>query len=128
MSYAIRLHDDPPVVWVTMGEDFCKEDFEPHVADVFELLNGLDTPLYQIIDIRAIKVGFDDVMEFLRLGARGDRALTTHPKNRGNLIITDSRFYALVAQGLRTASFGNVNVQTYTTPEAALEWLRKASA
>ncbi len=128
MNYSIEILQDPHVMHVVMHEGFQQADFEAHVQDVWRTLDSLEEPLYQIIDIRAVMLEFDAVMEFLRIAVRGDKALPNHPMNRGNLVVTDNRLYQLVIQGLRTASFGNISIYAYNSLDAALDWVRKQAA
>ncbi|MCA9915146.1 MAG: hypothetical protein KC496_17445 [Anaerolineae bacterium] len=128
MNYSIEILNDPRVMHVTMHEGFQQEDFADHVRDVWRTLDSLEEPLYQIIDIRGVELSFDDVMEFLRVAVRGEHPLPSHPMNRGNLVVTDSRLYQLVIKGLRTASFGNISIHAYESLDAALHWVYRQAA
>lgn len=124
MNYSITLLEDPSVLMIRIAEDFSKADFEAHIKDVRAVFATLENPLYQIVDVRSVNLGFDDVMAFLHMSVRSEESITPHPMNLGNLIVTKNRFYQLVIQGLSKATFGAVRIQVFEAVDEALEWVR----
>ncbi len=127
MNYSIEILDDPYVMLVQVKETVTRDDFEQHIQEVREIFATLTEPLYLILDIRNVRLGFDDVMLFLQMGFRNEETITNHPMNRGHLVITDNRFYRTVMFGLQRSSFGAVKLRAFDSLEAALEWAQEHS-
>lgn len=123
MNYTIEILDEPSVLLIRILQDFSRADFESHIRDVRNVFASLETPIYQIIDVRAVNLGLDDVMAFVKLSVRSEESITTHPMNRGNIIITENRFYQMVVTGIARASFGSVRIEVFESLDAALDWV-----
>lgn len=129
MSYRIEHMADLPVVFVSFDEDF---DFGRDIPlldkEVRVLLDSLTSPVYYIIDTRNMKMTFNDIMEGVQLGTRGEKPTLLHPTIKQNIFITTSKAISMVARGLNTASFGSVDIKIYATVEEALAYVRSHAA
>ncbi len=129
MKYKIEVLSDLPVLITSFEEDFgSTEDIESYIAELVATYDSLDHKVYAITDTTNLKLTFDKVMEFLRVALRTDENLNRHPNKIGNIVITTSNFYQAVIKGLRTASFGNMQLEVFDSRESALSWVRDQAA
>ncbi|MDX2137706.1 MAG: hypothetical protein SF123_06390 [Chloroflexota bacterium] len=125
MAYTIQQIQGLPVVQVTLGSDFNGlEDITASTEELFRIFSALDTPHYQITDARELKMDFEMLMDFVRVGVRGEYSIANHPKNAGIIFVTSNRFYEVALNGLNTAAFGMLKVRVFDSLEAALAWVR----
>lgn len=129
MKHSIEVMTDLPVVIVQFEEGFgSAEDIQAYVEEIGQTYETLDKKVYNITDTTNLNLTFDKVMEFLRVSMRSDYNLASHPMKLGNIVITTSTFYNAVIKGLRSASFGNMNIEVFDSVDAALKWVRERAA
>ncbi len=129
MNHTITVMDDLPVLLVQFERAFgSSEDIETYVNTLQEAYDALEKKVYNITDTRNLSLSFDKVMEFLRVSMRSNTSLTNHPMKLGNIVITSSGFYQAIITGLRSATFGNMNIQVFDSVDEALAWVREQAA
>lgn len=126
MGYTIEHWADPPLILVTLGEDFdVAQDIADSTKALYDIFNSLTEPMFQVTDATHLKIDFDGLMEFVRVGVRGEHSMVDHPNSRGILVITNNRFYELAIKGMTTAAFGTLKMYAFASREAAFEWVRR---
>lgn len=129
MHHSIEVLDDLPVLIVRFEEGFGgSEDIKAYVHDLGQAYDSLEKKVYNITDTRNLSLTFDKVMEFLRVSMRDNQNLTRHPMKLGNIVVTSSSFYQAIIKGLRSATFGNMNIQVFESLDEALNWVRTQAA
>lgn len=125
MAYQLEHLQNLPVVQVTLGADFNGlEDITASTEELFRIFSALETPHYQITDARNLKMDFETLMDFIRVGVRGEYSIANHPKNAGIIIVTTNRLYEVAVNGLNTAAFGMLKVRVFPSIEAAFGWVQ----
>jgi hypothetical protein len=120
--HTLTLMEDPPVLIGTPQKGFSiAEDWAPGEAEMRQILDAREEPLFYISDIRVMKLTLDDLIAGANLGSRGQAPIWQHPKIRGVYLISDLKMVELAARGLNSPIFGNMKVRVYKTVEAALE-------
>ena len=129
MPFTLEKRNDVNVVIATFDAEFQGEDqIKAYAKDSRELYDGLDSPVYLIIDCTDLNFSFNDVMTMIKDGVLGEHTIVNHPMNKGISLITDKRFYQMAAKGLNTASFGNLQIEIFKTVDEAIAWVREQVA
>lgn len=116
---------DEPIVLVTVfnGYDFGNDMLESNKPS-FELLDSQDSPVYWVLDMRQVKLGFEQLISSSSAMTRGEKPLWHHPMIRQTVIVTDAGMIKLAVKGLSSPTFGNLAVRVFGTVEEALDYAR----
>lgn len=87
-------------------------------------LDQFDTPIYFIVDQRAVHLDLQGLIETMNLLSRGDDALLKHPKIREVLLVQTDELGRMAAEGLSDDIFGSFKIDIFNTPEDALTYAR----
>lgn len=130
MSYTLEQHATLPAIIATWHDDFdFMRDAHAYSADMRDLLNSQDSPVFYVMDISVWKnMPFNDLIEATSLAARGKDANFHHPMNMGTLIITNDPAVTISANGLKSDAFGNANVFVFSTLDDALAFASQKAA
>ncbi|MCA9915147.1 MAG: hypothetical protein KC496_17450 [Anaerolineae bacterium] len=123
MNYSIEMLENDSIMYVQFRKGFGKDDLQSYLDEARALYAAAESPVYQILNIEDLALGFDDIMEFLSMSFRGERNATKHPMNRGTLIVTKNVLYQMMARGLTHVSFGSMKIQVFESLEAAQTWI-----
>ncbi len=128
MSYIYEKLPSEAILVLTYNADYqVKSEGLPSIEEGVRLLNAEEKPVFLIIDLLKIpSLRMYDIVEGASMATRQTQLLT-HPKNRENLLITQSKLYSMVAKGLDSFAFGNAKLKTFDTVDEALAYARQAS-
>ncbi len=125
MAFKIQKLPNEPVVLATMEVDFNMiRDSEAAIAETVAILDASPEPLVYISDTSNVTFSYDETVEGTNAVARGENPLFHHPNIRQVLMVVGNVMQEMVAQGMRTDTFGNVNVVTFKSLDEALAHVR----
>lgn len=128
MAYQISMIENGRAMLVNNDPDF---DFAIHgravIGEVLSRLDKLDHPVFYVVDVRQIKMSFDDTTQFINMLTQGDNPLLKHPNIRAIINIVGDSFSRMVSQGMTADAFGNLNIQIVEDMDAALDYIRSQS-
>lgn len=128
MLYTIeKLPEEPIIILVHEGQQDPQE-IDEAADEIVPLLDAQPEPVFLVLDIRGLAIRLEDMPAAAAKATRGSGAPLHHPNIRENLIVSSSGLVRLGAQGLRSATFGNVNVRVFETPEQAIDYCREKIA
>lgn len=122
MPFSIDKVPDAPIVILVHESNHAMSEMGDVIDALAAALDAQPVPIFLVIDIRGLTMGLDDMTSAATTATRGPGALLHHPNVRENLLISKAGLIKLGAQGLRSATFGQVNVRVFDTTEQALEY------
>lgn len=126
MSFTVEKHPDLPCLIVTVLPGFrLKRDMPESDRLTLELLDAAGGPLFNVLDLTRARLSLSDVIDGANMGSRGSEPIWKDPRIRQTLIVTSSRVIELAAAGMNSPAFGNLNVGTFPTLDAALQYIRE---
>lgn len=128
MPYSIEKLPDAPIVVVVHESKQVMSEMADLMDEIRPILDAQPEPVFLVMDIRNLGIALDDLGAAANTAARGPAALLHHPNVRENLLVSTTGLVKLGALGLRTATFGNVNIRLFDTPEQALDYCREKIA
>ena len=127
--FTLTLMDNLPVMIAVLEKDFViAEDWAPGEAEMRQVLDSREEPLFFISDFRELKLNLDDVIAGANIGSRGQDPIWQHPKIRGVYLISNLKIVELAVKGLSSPVFGYPKVKAFNTVEKALEDIRSLLA
>jgi hypothetical protein len=128
MPYTIdNLPDEPIMILVHEGSQSLQE-IDQARDDMVLALDAQPEPVFLVLDIRRLAIGLDDMPGAAAKATSGSSAPLHHSNIRESLIVSSSGLVKLGALGLRTATFGSVNVRVFETTEQAIDYCREKIA
>ena len=125
MSFTVQMLADAPAVLLTLSAEYnLFTDFPKSYKTVSEMLNGLDEPVYYVMDVRAVAFDMNVIMQAASSTSRTDQGTFHHPNVKSVLLVSSDEVIHAAAEGLRTDIFGNVRVQTFYNLHDALTYAR----
>ncbi|MBI5960124.1 MAG: hypothetical protein HY866_15395 [Chloroflexi bacterium] len=125
MGYKVEALLDEPIIIETWDEHYnVMTDGLKASQDIIKLMDAASGPVTVIVDMRAAKLTFDDIL-LMAKAASSDKAPSRHPKQRRRIIVTDSHMISFAAQGLDSEVFGHIVVDIATSMEDALNMARQ---
>lgn len=123
MSATIQRLDDEPIIIVTHEGHLTLEISESVTAQVAEILENSDVPLYGIIDVRDVTSSFSEILDILIQQSR--RTPGTLPTQQGRVVLVGSHVLIRLFQKLlRERRFGGVILSVYYSMDEALAAVR----
>jgi hypothetical protein len=114
MSYKLERLSDLPVLHLSFAEDVQFAEFvERFSDDVFNALEKESRAVYYLIDVRNLKLSFNDILNGVQLGTKSGHSNLRHRNIKQVIVISQSKAIATVAKGLNTVSFGNINAVVF---------------
>lgn len=121
MSFSIELLPDEPILFQVWDEDYSvKDEAEENIRQIRELLDSATEPVFFINDMRFVHLTLDDIIIGANATGRGEAPVFQHPNIREVVFISESKLLELGARGMKSATFGNVDIKVFKTPEEAL--------
>jgi hypothetical protein len=125
MGYKITKLPGEPILVETWDANFdVAKDGRRASQEIIEKMEELNQMVVVIVDMRAAKLSFDDIL-MMAQSASGKDAPARHPLQRRRIIVTDSSIVSLAAQGLDSEVFGHIAVDIATSMEEALDKARE---
>ena len=125
MSYQIEMIEDGKAMLVTNDPEFdFAKDGAAVIQDVMTRLDALKESVFYVVDLRELKLSFDDTQTFVNMLARGDNPLLQHKNIREIIYIIGDIFQQIVAKGMESDVFGNLQSKTFADLDDALEYIR----
>jgi len=129
MNYSVEVLSDLPVMLVRFEAAFgTAEDIESYIQEVKSVYSNLDRKVYDLTDVTKLDLSFVKVMEFLRVVLRSENRIPENSMRLGSVVITTSHFQRAMIKGLRSATFGNIQIEVFDSLDAALTWVRAQAA
>jgi hypothetical protein len=126
MGFHAEVFQDEPILMVTLDGEFTVGGTLPDLmAHVVGVLDAAPQKLFYVVDMRNMKVSFEDVMNGANVAARGAGSFLHHPNIREIVLISTDKMIALSVQGLRSPVFGLESVSLFPTVEEALSYARQ---
>lgn len=126
MPYTLELRKDLATIFGTIRLPLNIMDELPTASqEVMHILDQSNRPLYYISDVSQLadSLTLDDLIKAANVLVRGPYAFASHPNFRALILITNDSLTSLAATGLRSDSFGNVQVEIFATMEDALAFV-----
>lgn len=119
-TFDVTQLPDAPIVYVTLEEDYKVErDIQYSNKAALEVIIASDVPVIVINEFR-MKMTFDELLMGTQLVAVGDDALWRHPNISKVLLVTTDPTLYVAAAGLKSDTFGNMELGVYNSREAAI--------
>jgi hypothetical protein len=130
MSYKLERLQDLPVLLLEFEGDAAFEELplENALNEVFAALEAEQSPIYHIVDMRHLKMTFNDILNSIQIGTKGGKATLKHRNVRQLIVISESKAVATAVKGLNTITFGNINAIAFESLEPALNYVRANAA
>jgi len=128
MSYTLEKLPNEPIILDILNADYNRAaDAQPHLNDLFALLEVQPTPVFLIFDISEVTFSFDDILQGIKLATKQYQVFK-HPKIQENIFVTSARFMKLASEGMHNPIFGGLSLRTIDTRAAALAYARAQAA
>jgi hypothetical protein len=125
MSFTLQKLADAPAILLTLSSGYnLFVDFPKSYAAVYEMLDSVDEPVYYILDLSALSLDMNLIMQGASSTSRGSQASFHHPKVKAVLMVSPAEVIHVAAEGLRTEIYGNVEAKTFYSLEDALAYAR----
>jgi len=119
-TYNIALLNDDTILHVTLNEDYnIYTDMPYSNGDTLAVLDKLDAPVVLITEIR-MKMTFDQLLLGTKSVAVGEDATWRHPNVAASILVTTDPTVYKAAAGLKTDTFGNLDIPVFHTAEEAI--------
>jgi hypothetical protein len=129
MSFKIELLPNEPILRQVWAEDYSvKEEAKENIRQIRELLDSATEPVFFINDMRFPNLSLDDIIIGANVTGRGEAPIFQHPNIRQVIFISESKLLELGARGMKSATFGNVDIKVFKTPEEAMAHIHAALA
>lgn len=125
MSYTVKtLHDDS-VVLFTAHQDFNRtSEMEQVIHEIIAILDDLDEPVYHVLDWKEGSLNMDDMAEGASATTRRENPVFHHPMVKAVIFVTDNPAIKMVADNMRSETFGNVKTKVFDTLDEAMTYVR----
>ena len=121
MSYDITvLHKEHACISILHAGWDTPEAVAQHAQAFEDVLAATECPLFFIVDMSQVPITVEGVIRSANQMARGPNAPLHHPMCKGVALVTAERIAQLIARGLQTETFGNLNVRVCDSVEEAL--------
>ncbi|GAB4554793.1 MAG: hypothetical protein OHK0023_25350 [Anaerolineae bacterium] len=127
MSFTYRVEQlaDEPIVIDWIGAAYAMaEHSEPNSDAIRAILEAAEQPLFFIFELSEANFSLDDIMAGASRGAHSTQGLLRHPKMRQMVVVTQSRLLKLAAIGMKSVTFGRLNVKVCSSLDEALTYCR----
>lgn len=125
MSYHIEMIEDGKAMLVTNDPDFdFAVDGPAVIGDVMVRLDALNEPVFYVVDLRELNISFDETQVFVNMLTRGDNPLLQHKNIKEIIYIIGTVIHQIVAQGMSTEAFGNLQSKTFADMDDTLKYIR----
>lgn len=128
MPFKVEMLPDEPIVLVSVTEPFdLKADIHAFVDDLLSALDRASQPVYEVMDVRALKLSFSTIVDALALTTRSDsvKRIDKHPKLKAWIIVLDNDLLRIGANALGQDQYGGKAVPIFPTLEQALDYARQ---
>lgn len=129
MTYSIQLLADENILLGEWMVDFVYNQhihtFEDEVRTIFDTT---PTKLTFIMQMHGVKLTFDDILTGASNVTRKEKAIFLHENIEQVIFVTESKALQMAARGLKTATFGNVDVKVFEALNKALAFVRSKAA
>ncbi len=121
MSYKVSLLPDEPIILVVWHEDFVLTvDLIPAIEEMRQLLDSATEPHFIISDLTRLNLKFDDLLVGAYYGVKGANPIFKHTNLAGITLVSHHQVTEIMAKGMKTATFGYMDVPVVRTMEDAL--------
>src|SRR5690349_6158018 len=88
MADRIMLYPDEPILVATLDDTFSvTRDMGTVIAQATQVLDSLDHQVFYIVDVRQMKVTFEDLVASSNASARGDNSYLHHANIRELIVV-----------------------------------------
>ncbi len=123
MSYTVEKMSGEPVVLVRLNSDY---DAVQEMQDTIQSSNALiaqqTEPVFSIWDVDQSNVNLEGLMSGTNV-ARQETA--TPPNQMGSIILGNSPYLQLLAQGLNSDTYGHLNIRVFGQLDEALAYVHE---
>ena len=129
MPHSIEKHPTLPlIIRHYSAEDLSlTETDSPIIRETNALFEAQPNKVYYLIDVSDLHLNIEEIMKAGNLAAQ--KSSTIHnDKIIETLIVVASRLAELAAQGLRTASFGHLQVRPFRSIQDAVAYVEQQTA
>jgi hypothetical protein len=124
-TYSIELRKDISSVVATISKEFSiQNDLPVFSRTVYDLFNQSNSPLYYIAVLSQLPLTFDELVMSTNALVRGEYPFAAHPNFIAMLLVTSDDLLSMAAQGMRSDSFGNVQVEIFARLDDAVSFIR----
>jgi hypothetical protein len=128
MSYSVeKLPNEPVVLSVLYADHNVAIEGEQSLMDTLKVLDAQRNPVYLVLDILEMNFRLDDAIQAVSMATQQNQVFK-HPRIIETVAVTNSRLMQLVAKGMKSATFGNLNIRVFDSRSAALAYARTQAA
>ncbi len=127
MSFALETRTDVPAIVVTLHANFDATVDMPQITREFtSLIASMVTPIFLVVDFRAAinRADMNNIQMGAFLATQADTPVFNHPDVREIIFVSVSDVMKLVVEGLRTPTYGSLNVTLVKDLDEVLELIR----
>jgi hypothetical protein len=120
-----KLSGEPIIVGTISAQFDLGHDAPVVIKQLQALLDESEEPLYDIADIREVKISFSDLVVALAIATKGEMGVLHHPKLRRFIAVTTNDLTRFGVAALKQAQYGNLSVDVFGSIEEALASVRR---
>jgi hypothetical protein len=94
-------------------------------SETLSALEAAGGPVHLVMDLREMRVSFDDLMHAVNFSTRGQGNILHHQNVAGIVVVTTNPVLKLAGKGLNSEIFGHIRSAAFDTPEEALAHARQ---
>jgi hypothetical protein len=129
MEDRISLYPNEPILVATLDTTFSvTRDMSTVISQATQILDSVEQPVFYIVDVRQMRVTFEDLVASTNASARGDSSYLHHPNIRELIVVSTDRLVTLGVKGLQAPVFGIGALSVFGTLEEALAYCREKVA
>lgn len=127
MGFTIEWIPNEPILVVTGSGLLAMDDFVKMFAQVTQMIEGVEGPIYRISDYTTADTSFMDVMKAVKLAASHAPGSSFDPRLH-TVFVGTSQWISLGRTALQQPQFGGIMVPTFVTLDDALAFARREIA
>lgn len=125
MTFTLQLLPDVPAILLTLKYDYVlTRDFPKSYAQVSQMLEEVDQPVYYITDFTQATIDLDLVIQGAEKTSLDQGGTFHHPKVKEVLFVSTDEVIHLAAKGLQSDTYGHVRIKAFRTLDEALAYAR----
>lgn len=126
MSYEMEKLPDEPIILITLHADWNMRETLPGIIEALgALLDDLDEDVYFVSHLSPeVPFSVNDIVWSANVVGGSGGTILRHPRIKAYLSVAPNRLLAMAAEGMRSATFGKLNVHTFATVDDALAFAR----
>jgi hypothetical protein len=125
-NYSVeKLPDEPIVISTAFPEWRAMTEWDPFFNDFIACIDACTEPVYYIGNLTEYRPDVQDVIIAANNATRSAKSILFHPNVKQFLLVTKMKLVEMAGNGLRSSTFGSVNIVIFSSLEEALAHARR---